>query len=210
MRVMEWNVHGLASNRCPTYVADEIKKLEANIVVLTEYVENANYDGTFEKALQSYNYSLFRQPKAIKGNGVLIAVKQNSEIRIDCCKCIYSISDGKEELSSPNFLQASIEYLGKPITIIGLRVNTDADYLKRWKQVEQVLLFITNLPEEYKNRILVMGDFNNSQIKGVENDFNEVNQYIGFDTEMYNLQMIKKAFKEAGFYVSNSTPKGNV
>lgn len=208
MKVIEWNVHGLMNSRCPAYVANEINRLNSDVVILTEYVENINYNGKFETYMKT-KYFLCRQPQLIEGNGILIAIKKSDRIRIDCRKRIWRIND-IPNTSSPDFLHTFMEYNEQPISIIGMRVKTYDNYINRRKQVETVIEYINNLDEVHKSRVIVMGDFNNSQILGDENKYNEIKQYKGKDTENYNLQILKSDFKAAGFYVFNSTPKGNV
>lgn len=209
LKVIECNVHGLNSNSCPDYIASEIKRQDADIAILTEYVENANYDGAFENLIKE-SYHLFRQPKPVKGNGVLIAVKKSEDIQLDCRSRFYSIPAKENKSDYPEFLHAFIKYKDVPITIIGLRVRTAKDYKLRCKQVDSILQYIKNLDNKYQHKIIVAGDFNNSRIIGEENEYDHRGQYAGLDTQHYNLQLIKSKFKESGFFVFNSTPKGSV
>lgn len=205
MKVIEWNVHGLAKNRCPSYVADEIKRQDADIAILLEYVESVNFDGKFEKNLRKAGYELFRQPKDKEGNAVFIAVKNEHFDYIDCRERRYLLSN-----RDVNFMAVKVKYGSYIITIIGCRIVPSSTAEERLLQLESIFDYIDSLPREDRNTIIVAGDFNNYRIVGEENYIESFEQYNKMVSENYNLQRIKKKFKEAGFYVNNSTPKGNV
>lgn len=191
MKIIEWNVHGMEKSRCPSYVADEIEKQNADIAILTEYVVNANKNGSFEKQLSKLKYKMFTNNST--KNGILIAVKGDWEIE----------ELEQIEKSSLNFLGLRIKKEDSAFLIIGVRVTQEDKGKDRFLQIRNIIDYIGSLDEKDKQRIIVAGDFNNYRFLENEND------YIG-EAKDYNIQKIREAFEKEGFLVEKSTPIGNV
>lgn len=200
MKIIEWNVHGLNRCRVPSYVNDEIKLLDADIVILTEYVASKNDASDFGNKLLLNGY--FFSSSQTNQNGVLIAVKQ------DCfVKNFVSINSIKN--SNINIHSTAIKLNNEIITIIGTRIIPEACGQLRYNQLKALLHYINSLKEPFSKKIIVTGDFNNYVIIGDETDYYNQSEY-GANASCYNLQLIKKLFSENGFDVQNSTPIGNI
>lgn len=217
--VAEWNIRGENSKSCQTYVADRLAELKFNyngkvikkpdIIILTEYVENKNYDSEIEKKLAGYGYCLFRQPADIKGNAILIAIKNKPNFILDTSKRVYVLP--KNDIKLPNFMGVFFEIkLGSmlyPITVIGYRTVEDHDYGNRSKQLDIVFEYLRGLDSKFYQNIIFAGDFNNGIIRGDENDLEH--RYSKSNAKKYNYQLIKKIFKKEEYNIINTTPIGN-
>lgn len=231
MKLFVWNINQRSSgSEIPEFVSKEILKLNKaedpqsypDIVVLTEFLSAANANGEkikkFKDRLSEKYYTFCneeRDKEREKSNGILIAVKKGfAEINgapSEDLKTYYKKED------QPNYLQLDIVVDGKPISIIGTRIQvcggmTRAAYIERRQQLVSLVELIVKLGNK---NIIVAGDFNNAYIRGDEaedyltvrdnyrgNDSNE--PLVTFDT--YNYHIMKGIFATAGLTVF--TPSG--
>lgn len=163
---IEWNVKNMSGKACLSSVADEIEKIDADIVILTEYNIDAN------KGFKIEGYKLKHRNESSKKNetDILIAIKECDDIKI------YDevFFDDKN-----NFLIAKVdidfngEYM--PVYIAGLRIRIksgaidEGEQKSRLKQLEEILDSIDSCDISSKN-VLLMGDFNNYKTRGSINN----------------------------------------
>jgi len=223
MKLLVWNINQRSSGEeIPPFVSEMIKNTNADIVVLTEFLSAANANSEkikkFKDSLSEKYYTFCnekRDKEREKANGIFIAVKKgfaeingapNEDLKTDC----------KEE-DQPNFLQLDIVVEGKPISIIGTRIQigggvTRSAYIERR---QQLISLVEHLVKLGNKNIIVAGDFNNAKIRGDEaadyltvrdnyrgEDINE--PLVTFDT--YNYHIMKGIFATAGLTVF--TPPG--
>lgn len=231
MKLLVWNINQRSSGiDIPEFVSKEILKLNEpedpqsypDIVVLTEFLSAANANSEkikkFKDSLSEKYYTFCnekRDKEREKANGIFIAVKKGfAEINgapNEDLKTYY-----KEE-DQPNFLQLDIVVDGKPISVIGTRIQVCEDmtrsaYIERRQQLVSLVEHIVKLGNK---NIIVAGDFNNAKIRGDEaadyltvrdnyrgKDINE--PLVTFDT--YNYHIMKGIFATAGLTVF--TPLG--
>jgi len=225
MKLLVWNINQRSSGiDIPEFVSKEILKLNEpedpqsypDIVVLTEFLSAANANSEkikkFKDSLSEKYYTFCnekRDKEREKANGIFIAVKKGfAEINgapNEDLKTYY-----KEE-DQPNFLQLDIVVDGKPISVIGTRIQVCEDmtrsaYIERR---QQLISLVEHLVKLGNKNIIVAGDFNNAKIRGDEAaDYLTVrDNYRGkvtFDT--YNYHIMKGIFATAGLTVF--TPPG--
>lgn len=225
MKLLVWNINQRSSGiDIPEFVSKEILKLNEpedpqsypDIVVLTEFLSAANANSEkikkFKDSLSEKYYTFCnekRDKEREKANGIFIAVKKGFA-EINGAPNEDLKTDYKEE-DQPNFLQLDIVVEGKPISIIGTRIQigggvTRSAYIERR---QQLISLVEHLVKLGNKNIIVAGDFNNAKIRGDEAaDYLTVrDNYRGkvtFDT--YNYHIMKGIFATAGLTVF--TPPG--
>jgi len=223
MKLLVWNINQRSSGEeIPPFVSEMIKNTNADIVVLTEFLSAANANSKkikkFKDSLSEKYYTFCnekRDKEREKANGIFIAVKKGFA-EINGAPNEDLKTDYKEE-DQPNFLQLDIVVEGKPISIIGTRIQigggvTRSAYIERRQQLVSLVEHIVKLGNK---NIIVAGDFNNAGIHGDEaadyltvrdnyrgEDINE--PLVTFDT--YNYHIMKGIFATAGLTVF--TPPG--
>jgi len=227
MKLLVWNINQRSSGiDIPEFVSKEILKLNEpedpqsypDIVVLTEFLSAANANSKkikkFKDSLSEKYYTFCnekRDKEREKANGIFIAVKKGfAEINGAPNEDLKTYYKYKEE-DQPNFLQLDIVVDGKPISVIGTRIQVCEDmtrsaYIERRQQLVSLVEHIVKLGNK---NIIVAGDFNNAKIRGDEAaDYLTVrDNYRGkvtFDT--YNYHIMKGIFATAGLTVF--TPPG--
>lgn len=223
MKLMVWNINQRSSGKkIPPFVSELIMDSNADIVILTEFIGAYKTNGEnikiFKDSLSEKYYTFCnekRDMERVKANGILIAVKKGFAEITDAPE--ENLKINYKEKDQPNFLQLNIFVDGKPISIIGTRIQvdktlTESEFKKRRQQVKSLVEHIVKLGNK---NIIVAGDFNNAKIHGAEEaDYLSVRDvYSGkgrdkplvtFDT--YNYHIMKGVFVRAGFTVS--TPSG--
>jgi len=223
MKLLVWNINQRSSGEeIPPFVSEMIKNTNADIVVLTEFLSAANANSKkikkFKDSLSEKYYTFCnekRDKEREKANGIFIAVKKGFA-EINGAPNEDLKTDYKEE-DQPNFLQLDIVVEGKPISIIGTRIQigggvTRSAYIE---SRQQLISLVEHLVKLGNKNIIVAGDFNNAQIHGDEaadyltvrdnyrgEDINE--PLVTFDT--YNYHIMKGIFATAGLTVF--TPPG--
>jgi endonuclease/exonuclease/phosphatase family metal-dependent hydrolase len=238
MELFVWNINQQSSGQgIPRFVSEVIMESNADIVVLTEFISAAHKEniGKFIENLSEKYDSRYNEDrdKERRANGILIAVKKGFAEIIS--PAIERLVTHFSEQDQPNFLQAEIVVDGKPITIIGTRIQIDCkksqsksqeirreEYNERRAQLLSLIEHINAL--ENKN-ILIAGDFNNTCIHGKringklmpgeeEKKYSEVRKYYRgkdlteqLDTfDTYNYHIMKDDFVNNEMTVF--TPKG--
>lgn len=219
MKLLVWNINQRSSGKeIPPFVSEMIMDFntDADIVVLTEFLSAANANSEkikkFKDSLSEKYYTFCnekRDKEREKANGIFIAVKKGFA-EINGAPNEDLKTDYKEE-DQPNFLQLDIVVEGKPISIIGTRIQigggvTRSAYIERR---QQLISLVEHLVKLGNKNIIVAGDFNNAKIRGDEAaDYLTVrDNYRGkvtFDT--YNYHIMKGIFATAGLTVF--TPPG--
>lgn len=198
--VMEWNVNGRSGSiplgHCMpvTLIADEVLEKSPDIFVLTEFVPTVGWLDL--KAILSRQYELFTSPYRPYQNGLCIGVRKRGDIT-----CL-----GERTLdfpAGPDFHEVRVRVNGKEVSVIGIRVRINSkaadrrngdrvrhsEQMQRFEQFQRLSAYIATL-----DNVLVLGDFNNSQIRGDENetDLKRVGEiYKGLDSFYYNFQKIR-------------------
>lgn len=231
MKLLVWNINHRSSGRgIPKFVSEEILKPNISedpqsypdIVVLTEFLSAANANSEnikiFKDSLSEKYYTFCNEKRDMereKANGIFIAVKRGfAEIKGVPNEDLNTYYQKEDQ---PNFLQLDIVVDGKPISIIGTRIQvggamTRSAFIERRQQLVSLVEHIVKLGNK---NIIVAGDFNNAKIHGDEaadyltvrdnyhgKDKNE--PLVSFDT--YNYHIMKGVFATAGLMVF--TPPG--
>jgi|SRR5690606_3324708 len=203
LKLLEWNINQWNSGmRIPDFVAKEIKCKSPDIVALIEFCPGLGWD-YFQNEMEEAGYSLFLNPDP-EVIGVLIAVRESEKLRV-VSSPVWKLTNSPY----PHYLKVDVNYDNELITIIGTRIcvedSKENDYKDRKKQLDILVKHLNG-----DKRSIILGDFNNSHIKGREDqDYSEVKQlYNGLVTEYYNYHMMKEEFEKANFRVY--TPPGNV
>lgn len=225
LKMRVWNINGRSKYRrgnepayvIPPFIASEIMGKDSNgntadIIVLTEFVIAPGWDD-LKLNLEKNGYSLFTS-HASRQNGILIALKKNEGLNL---KSAVSASEmNTKKAKRPNFLQVTVKYKEKPLTIIGARIRhkttTRGDFLDRKEQLEALIDHLSML-----ENIIVGGDFNNAKIYGNEDEkYSQVREEYHYTSEgeikvtydTYNYHILKDAIEDHGYCLH--TPKGNV
>lgn len=166
LNIMEWNVNfgaNKSANIC--FFANKYIK-NADIIILTEVVQNGSIDELLEKIDVEYVTFTSKPCDSEWYNQIIIAVRAELKSRLKINKV--EIDEKKWSLNElPDILHITIEtYEGCLFNIIGTRVridifNTDEDdYKNRCAQFKKLVEYLHTL-----ENVLVMGDFNNGMIK---------------------------------------------
>jgi len=208
LRLLEWNINqrNWKNANIPDFVAGEIIKPRSDaspdVVALTEFARGIGWDN-FQAVLKGNGYTLFYNPNTNE-KGVLLAIKDSKYLKV---VSEASVEMGSDPSLCPHFLQLTVEYAEVPLTIICTRIliekESNGDYKKRKIQLDSLINHLT-----VGQKTILLGDFNNSYIRGQENEeYSRVsNEYKGKATEFYNYHMLKDEFNKVGFKVH--TPKG--
>lgn len=198
--VMEWNINGRSGStplgHCipVNLIANEVLEKGPDIFVLTEFAQTAGWLDL--KAILSRQYELFTSPYRPHQNGICIGVRKRGDI-----KCL-----GERTLdfpAGPDFHEVRVRVNGKEISVIGTRIQIDSEAAKRrngdrvrhseqmqrFEQFQRLSAYIATL-----DNVVVVGDFNNSRIRGDENetDTKRIGDiYKELDSLYYNYQKIR-------------------
>lgn len=166
MRIYEWNI-GMAATipsnngyNLKSWVIDEIIKDQPDIIVLTEFVVSRGIDYFFE-VLEKNNYHWFIS-SSTKQNGILIAIKKSTFVFGDAFNYKIGSINNSEILKCnlpPDFYEIQVEYTGRKLSIIGLRVRKD---LSNSKSNYSGLQFkaVDNYLSSLCHDVICIGDFN--------------------------------------------------
>lgn len=213
IKILEWNINQRSHyrGRGIELVSDEIRRVNADLVCLTEYVKGEQHS-TFCDEMHELGYSTFLAPttgdkKELK-NEILLAVKtnflNNSTQKITGTDEAFSFT--KKEVLPPNFLHLQIDFNDEPLHIIGCRIQTRKDYnIEDAKErMDQIHLIVEYIKKLYGG-IVVTGDFNNffysetSTVYSWSHDKTYLQNY-------YSYPLLIKAMNEVA--LTAYTPKG--
>ena len=166
MRIYEWNI-GMAATipsnngyNLKSWVIEEIIEDQPDIIVLTEFVVSRGIDYYF-KVLEKNNYHWFIS-SSTKKNGILIALKKSTFGFDDTFNYKTDSINNSEILKcnfSPDFYELQVEYSGRKLSIIGVRIRKD---LSNNKLNYSVLQFdaLDKYLSLLKHDVICIGDFN--------------------------------------------------
>ena len=162
MHIIEWNINQATNtsnnNIVPGFVVNEVIKNNPDIFIFTEFAKTRNYiDVESKLKINGFDYAVTNNDTC-KQNEVLIAWKDD-KFRIDRDKIEkpLAIDDMPEVLIVP------LNWMGIKFIVAGLRIKLfNNDYLKRKKQLENVMDLIGKQFSDYKYCI-IGGDFNNNK-----------------------------------------------
>jgi len=225
MKLLVWNINQRSrGDKIPPLVSERIMDFntDADIVVLTEFLSAVNTNSKeimdFKNKLSKKYYTFCnekRDRERENANGIFIGVKKGfAEIN---GRPKEDLETYYKEEDQPNFLQLEIVVGGKPICIIGTRIQvgggiTSSAYIERRQQLVSLVEHIVELGNK---NIIVAGDFNNAYIHGDETESylavrdeyckGDINEpLVTFDT--YNYHIMKGIFATAG--MNAYTPEG--
>lgn len=157
MKVIEWNINhrtGHLGIQMPSWVKTVIHNKNADIIVLTESSRGVpNWDSERNRAFDRKRYYVFESQNYLLGqNDVTIAI--NKEL-FEVESVFFYPSDGHEY---PDNLEIDCveKKTNKKITIVGIRIHASASDIEKRKELGIILDSIVK-----KDRIILMGDFNN-------------------------------------------------
>lgn len=149
LSVLEWNLHARGGSEYffPKLVPETILRINADIVVLTEFFIGYNFD--FFKIVEN-TYNLYISNYVIGKNQVAILVRKDRGITVSDVISINPLDNEK-----PEFLHIKLKLFGqKTVSIIGLRVKTEA------KKFEEQIHFLDQYLEKLHENFICIGDFN--------------------------------------------------
>jgi len=167
MKVFEWNI-GMAAtipsnqgyNLLP-WIIEEILKEEPDGIVLTEFVVSKGID-YYIRELEKNNYHWFISSDT-KSNGILIALKSDSFIFKDTFDYDKStINIGSDVLTGkdlPDFYEVIVEWNGKPLSVIGVRIKIDITGNDKTFKKNQFMALDDYLSKKDHN-VICIGDYN--------------------------------------------------
>lgn len=152
IKVFEWNINQATnvkgSNEIPSFVTDEILKMDKDIFILTEFAWTKNADDVLSALSGVYDYRATEYRK-YNQNEVLIGWRKDR---------FSLVSDDKIDASNDNPDLLSVDLndneSGKTLTVVGCRIKVVEPYSRRCSQFETIVDF-TNA-----ENVLVGGDFN--------------------------------------------------
>jgi exonuclease III len=171
LNVLVWNIngnYGLRSYAIPPFIAPTIvRKNEgdkaADIIILTQFIVAPGWCH-LKAVLEENGYYIFTS--YVSGqNGVLIAINKNT-MGLDIMSFESVVSSTKmntDEVEKPNFLQVTVKYEGKPLTIMGTRIRTRYKIMNQSEnqfRIEQFNALYDHLAGYKEQRIICAGDFN--------------------------------------------------
>jgi hypothetical protein len=222
MDVLYWNINqrgGCGKGEIPLFVGNAINKSEASVIVLSEFIRHDNRKAIAEfiKTINA-RYVCYCNGEHRDQNGILIAVKRGIESTITVVYANCLEDSAKEGKDQPDFYQLNFVYEKKELSLIGTRIKVrdgeeKEEYKYRRRQLSSLIDHIANLGTE---NVIVVGDFNNSYIRGKVSDryIEAREEYrhngkgkpcVTFDT--YNYQILKDCFSSIGMCLY--TPEGN-
>lgn len=166
MKIYEWNI-GMAATitsnngyNLKKWIIEEIIKEQPDCIVLTEFVVSKGIDDYF-KVLEENEYHWFIS-STTKQNGILIALKKLTFKFSDTFNYEINSIKNNEVLNGiflPDFYEIQVEYSGRKLSIIGIRIRKDlsksrGDYSK--KQFEILDNYLSSL----RHDVICVGDFN--------------------------------------------------
>jgi|BioPla2DNA2_1021312.scaffolds.fasta_scaffold11474_7 hypothetical protein len=168
LNVLVWNIngnYGLRSYAIPPFIASTIvRKNEgdktADIIILTQFIVAPGWC-RLKAVLEENGYSIF--PSYVSGqNGVLIAINKNIE-GLDIKSLESAVPFDKmntDKVEKPNFLQVTVKYEGKPLTIMGIRIRIECEDKYSIIRETQFIALYDHLNSYKDQRVICAGDFN--------------------------------------------------
>ena len=154
MHILEWNINQATNisnkNLIPGFVVDEVIKNNPDIFIFTEFAKTRNYIDVESKLKKNGFDCAVTNNDACKQNDVLIAWKDDKfGIDRDKIEKPLAIDDMPEVLIVP------LNWMGIKFIVAGLRIKLfNNDYLKRKKQLENVMDLIGKQFSDYKYCII--------------------------------------------------------
>ena len=198
MKLISWNINCRSGRgSIPNLVVDELRKINADVICLTEFVKGNNYT-TFIDELNTLGYEVFTDPRTTEyvGNEILIAIKKEYAIETD----VFTICNNN---NNPNFLHVVSKINGQNHHFIGTRIKVggkdiNTDFINRKTQLCSLMNEIRKIEDEPS---ILLGDFNNGWY--TEND--KKDSYAGKPRQFYSYPLVVEEMESIGYQVD--TPK---
>lgn len=156
LTIMGWNINQRSNHsgkdKIPDFILKAIEEQKADIIVLTEFFKAKGYEEFISK-LENFGYRASLDPREPEKNKNQIMIAVSEKLDISNGVNIKTLPNDIES-NYPNFLQITVKYKGKPLTIIGTRMR-DMEKASQFKELND---HIVNIPKEHK--IICIGDFN--------------------------------------------------
>jgi len=231
-KIAEWNLNNAAHEiLIPDFVSEEIKNLDVDIMIITEFVYCSISASFLDKAFKEcgYDYLITENfDKTNQQNDVIIAWKFDKFSMVDKFEKINKKFKTTFSSNTPNFLVVKLKetkYQGREFIVVGLRITMGDGEQKsqeklRRSQLVSVLEEINNITEtDAYCSIIIGGDFNNYR-RGYKSGLNEswdmptfkeitlqksYESYIPNGSSIYNESCFNKdyEFPEDRFVVKN-------
>lgn len=160
LRILEWNINhrlGCSKVNMPEWVADVIRRKDADVVILTECCNRIpNWETEKNKAFDPNKYLVFTSNNNQGNqNDVAIAI-QKEKIEV-----LYSKSFFSDGHNAPDHLQLKCKWKenGQMFTVVGMRIH--AMKISDEQKYKQFDVVINELKEE--KIVIIGGDFNNNR-----------------------------------------------
>lgn len=156
-----WNLHAMGGNEyiIPKFVPDVILQENSDAVVLTEFSIAASNFECFKENIEK-KYDLFISPYAANGRNQIAILIKKGALNINDMITVNPFDNGK-----PEILQINLIYKDMPLSIIAVRIKTQA------KKIEEQFRFLTTYLQSIKTDFICVGDFNATE-KHLDLQFN--------------------------------------
>lgn len=218
LKLINWNINQRSGftklNVIPELVVDEIEREKADIICLSEYVNQSNYL-SFSRSLEKLGYKLFFEKNSSK-NQILIGINTRS-IDLDNVE-VFSEEVFKRFRNTPDFLHLKITtHTAEVFNVIGVRIKIASPskslsydekiefQINDAKERNEQLDLLLNYLDKVEGDQIIVGDFNNyyfdkdSNLSSWSHDQNYLQNYFSFPILLH--KMLEKDF-------NNYTPEG--
>lgn len=224
LKIMTWNIRGGAAlgwgtgqQEITLGTVNNVLGQEADIIVLTEFIITIGVDYLLKQLQEKY---IWFQASRTGKNGILIAI--NKEL-VDCNKKLEEQVWFDDIVSSQfegcNILKVTLPLkCGKELSIIGCRMETGVNsmnnnnlkmqYDNERTNFDKILIPMIQ-PIKKGQLYIVCSDLNNGRCLGNLNEKLNSQNYNGKAHCNYNLNIIKDAFDNIGFTMTDIDENGN-
>lgn len=196
LSIIEWNLN--ARTGFPNYVIPI--NLIANVLssktpdipdifVFTEFVQTTGWLDL--KLLLEKEYNIWVSPYVCGKNGICIGIRKDRGIEFVETKNEDDVFNNCP--NAPDFFEVKVKFRSDIISIIGTRIrignsNGNKGIQEQKQRFEQYQNLVAYISQKENEKIILVGDFNNSRI--LENE----SEYDGKDSKEYN-------FQKMGYYL---------
>lgn len=206
LSIIEWNLNartGFPNYVIPTnLISNVLLRGTPDVFVFTEFVQTT---GWFDlKLLLENKYDIWVSPYVCGKNGICIGIRKDRGIVFVETKNEDYVFNNSS--NAPDFFEVKVKFLSDIISIIGTRIrignaNGNKGIQEQRQRFEQYQNLVDYISKKKNEKIILVGDFNNSRILGNESESKIENIdkiYDGKDSKEYNFQKMSYYIKEKG------------
>lgn len=204
LSIIEWNLN--ARTGFPNYVipinliANVLSSKTPDIFVFTEFVQTTGWLDL--KLLLEKEYNIWVSPYVCGNNGICIGIRRNRGIEFWKTKNKDDVFNNCS--NAPDFFEVKVKFLSDIISIIGTRIrigNANGGIQEQKQRFEQYQNLVAYISQKENEKIILVGDFNNSRILGHESEteIENINKiYHGKDSKEHNYQKMSNHLEKKG------------